>query len=175
MNDLTCQKCGSLNLRKLSLVYESGRAVSHSTSSGAGIGIGFGGIGVGVGGGSGRTTTHTTTSLRAAPPPKKRWGVFIGLAIICMFLTSVSWVFWLGPVVFGFLIRQAAAFDRNVWPSLYRQWDASYLCDRCGCMGIPQLSSAQITTAAVPDRALERPTIDVTPVDVKKTPPAIVD
>ncbi len=143
-----CGHCGGENIRKLSLVYESGLTFVNTSSRGVGVASG-GGIGIGVG----RTRgSHTTaTAQRAAPPQKKKYpGAVVALIITLLIVSAHLPVFLLGSLVCGVIIWQRVSFNRNTWPALYSRWDAEYLCERCGKMSVPASSVKQIKVVGQP-------------------------
>lgn len=139
--DLNCPKCKSENTQRLSTAFESGLSHTNSVSKGVGIGIGPDGIGVGVGAASTAGVAQTVASQRAAPPAKMTYlkplvGIFV-LSLIVVLIAGVVWkplgffgqLFWV--VGSGFYVYRAYQFNANTWPVLLKEWQNTFLCNRC--------------------------------------------
>lgn len=121
---MVCTECGSNDVRKLSLVFEHGLTL------------------VGARAGAGSTTRAralnvTAVSARAAPPRRKDASVQVALAIGCLLLGFAFHVLWIGAVVFGIAAFISIEWNNREWPALHAAWDAQYMCERCGAVGIP--------------------------------------
>ncbi len=154
---MVCQNCASLDLQKLSLVFEYGLSHIATSTGGVGVGVGMGGIGVGVGGGNTRGTQVSAIALRAAPPKQRTttaavWMVLCAIIAVFCFIsrseTAATYgVFFLAAAAGAFfMLRSTTQYNRDVWPGLWQAWDRSYLCLRCGTMAAPQLASAPAMT-----------------------------
>jgi hypothetical protein len=135
-----CGNCGSDSLKKLSLIYEGGFSATEGVSKGIGLTLG-GSLGVGAAKSVG--TSQTALSARVAPPAKKKVHVLI-------YLLGVFGLTWMmagfgeggapqlgvmGMLVVascGYVIYTAHMFNKNTWPSLWAEWDRSFMCERCG-------------------------------------------
>ena len=137
---MTCSDCHSPDLRKVSLIYESGLTISNSRSVGGGIGVGTGlGVGVGVGGGRSRGKHVTALAARLAPPEHEGVAGLILVTIIVVFVALGFHLYWAFAIAgltayFAFLgIRH----NLKVYPVLHARWAASFMCQRCGWIGVP--------------------------------------
>lgn len=158
VSSFQCTSCGSGDIQRLAIVYESGTSNIETTTHGSttGVGIGSGGrLGVGTAASSHRTSGTQMTELakRAAPPEQKTglgW-IAIGLIAAVVLAVIISWIVAV-PVLAGFvfLARQGMQYNSNVWPGLKSTWDRSWLCHRCGATFVPS-SAAQ---AVQPDNDL---------------------
>jgi hypothetical protein len=140
---MQCTQCGSEQTQRLEVIYEQGTTTIRTQSTSVGA-AGNGNFGAG-------TATTTTSGIqqtklasRAAPPQRKS-----KVGGVCLLLLGI-WLNWMGmhlndtgwlmlpgmaALAGGFLLLQrATAYNRDVFPPLYRQWQASWLCHRCGCI-----------------------------------------
>lgn len=100
-----CRSCGGDAYRKLSLIHESG---------------------------------DTTFPAKVPPPVRRRASGYLVLPI----LLGIVLIATLNPglMVLGVLTIAACVwhyykvrvYNRDQFPELYRKWDASYMCERCG-------------------------------------------
>lgn len=134
---MQCDKCGSDNTQRLEVVFENGTSNINTRSHSAGVGVGGT---FGVGGVTTKTTGTSQTTLggKAAPPPKKsyKW------AIISILFGLIFWnangdmsAMILGGLLMAagaYFIYVAASYNKNKWPILYRYWQESWLCHKCG-------------------------------------------
>ena len=134
-----CSQCGSEDIQKLSVVYETGTSIINTQTRGSstGIGIARGGIGVGTAVNSSRTRGTQTSELakRAAPPPAKMafgWIVLglVGGLLFAAFGAIPLAVFALG--LCGFLFHLGNRYNGTELPPLRDAWAKSWLCHRCG-------------------------------------------
>lgn len=147
-----CPSCKDENTQRLSLVYESGLSDVNTHSRGVGVGIGGGGIGVGVGGGKTRGTSQTKLSKKASPPNKKSYWRIVIIWFVCSIFTSQITVgansngISAGLSALIFLAASGAAlyfcyqtfkFNSDEWPVLVKNWQATFMCSRCGHNFIP--------------------------------------
>lgn len=137
--DLSCPKCRSGEVRRLSLVYREG--LSHVNTSTTGVGASFGGGGgLGVGAASTKGTHQSVLSQEAAPPERKKteaavlFAVITGLGLFATFSDFSGWtLFWLAAT--GLSINSTRLFMRyndEVFPSLKSTWERTFQCFRCG-------------------------------------------
>jgi hypothetical protein len=137
--ELSCGRCKSDNIQRLSSVYEGGISSINTKTKSSGIGIARGGIGLGLGRAKTKGTSQSAASLRAAPPPTRGYLkplalIFVGWFILLLmtqsqvmrslitvgsFAGAAAWVYF------------AFQYNANVWPPLKAIWDDSYLCNRC--------------------------------------------
>lgn len=133
---LICPKCQSDNSRKLSLIYQEN--VTHSTSTVRGS--------IGSKSAAAYKNETNTTSLGkiAAPPEKPKSNIFLILKII--FITWISIIvlnifkalfmiellmFVFFPIYLFWAVRKNILYSRK-YPRLYKKWDNSFMCQRCG-------------------------------------------
>jgi len=140
----------------LSLVYESGLTFTKSTTTGVGGGVG----GVGIGVGRSKGTQVTAVAMKAAPPLKRRFAGPMVLAFFCLLLVAASPVWLIGVAVGAGIAFSAIRYNSKRWPALYAQWDAMYMCERCGFIGVPALE------APAPPRPVE--TFDAQPLTTQQ-------
>jgi hypothetical protein len=138
----------------------------------------MGGVGVGVGKGGTRGTQVSATALRAAPPRQRTtsaalWMIIFGLIAFACFGGKA----WTAGVIFGALAfwafkvnQNVVTWNRTVYPGLWKTWDASYLCLRCGSMAPPV--AAFVTTAAQPINVTPQPELAMTPDAIVPPTPA---
>ena len=136
--DYQCDQCGATNIVAASVIYSQG---THSFS--------------------GRFSAGTTqsSSARAAAPPRARgyfrpflcWGAaafilflwtIVGLSSILQHPTTsalrpqtVALFLFIGIACFVAMVhgfRKVALYNREVYPRLYRDWEHTYVCKRCG-------------------------------------------
>lgn len=141
LTNLACIKCGSVEVRRLSLIYQEGLAIINTSSQTSGAAFGSGG-GASFGSASTRTTgtQQTALSKQAAPPVKKHtilWGIAAGILGI-MTLSGLS-SFSLSVLVFaglavlaGRMSLKAKAYNATTFPELHARWQQSFMCNRCG-------------------------------------------
>ncbi|MGH7637558.1 MAG: hypothetical protein ACREOK_07890 [Gemmatimonadaceae bacterium] len=100
-----CRSCGGDAYRKLSLIHDSG---------------------------------DTTPSVKAAPPERRRASGYLVLLIllgIVLIATLSPGLIVVGALTIAACVWQYYAvrvYNRDQYPELYRKWDASYMCERCG-------------------------------------------
>ena len=138
LNPYQCDQCGTTNIVAAPLLYEQGTR-SYSGPFHSGI-----------------SQSH---SAQAAAPPNPRgygrplllWGIpiyftfFLGLVGLSGILEHPRSIATSGNIVAGLLIlgvaciggmllkfRKIARYNREVYPRLYRNWEHTYICRRCG-------------------------------------------
>lgn len=146
---MICPNCSSENIQKLSFVYESGLSHIETRTRGSGVGVGFGGgglgVGVGVGGGRTKGTQISATAAKAAPPQRKKVVAAFIIALIGAFMLLGSLqhpgggtILALGvAAIAGWVFYSNSQFNAHTFPVLWQRWDASYMCNRCGSIGVP--------------------------------------
>src|ERR1039458_9994612 len=140
-----CPACRSQNTQRLSTVHMSGLSQFSAVTGG----IGWTGSSA-IGGAWTTGTSQTQLSAISAPPPKKSYrngllllflspllaaivaeAVFLiaqrmfGASLIYEQLATISF-FGLEIVAITVLLR-AFAFNKNIWPGLFREWHLSFL------------------------------------------------
>jgi hypothetical protein len=113
-----CPRCGSAEIRKLSLIYQTGLPANAE-----------------------RKPAHEAAlSKQAAPPTKKpavMWVVaafmFVIVAVAMLWssraMTAMAFLFL--AIAIGFAVR-AMTYNSMVFPRLHDQWERSFMCNRCG-------------------------------------------
>src|SRR5262245_26473782 len=136
LESIACTKCGSSEVRRLSLIYEEGLSHSATQSQTA-----FGGAAFGSTASTFSTgTSQTALSKKAAPPTKQHtilWALLVGFLGFCTLAGVVNFSFW--ALVFGGLTYLAAmktlkakAYNAAVFPGERARWERSFMCNRCG-------------------------------------------
>lgn len=131
-----CEKCGSENTQRLQMIYDGGTQDINATSHTAGVGSISGALGLS---GSVTKTAGTSRSVlaqKAAPPEKRTMKALIILTLAGFFCLQGR----LGVAIVGMLmigigsggIYKAIQFNTQQWPSLYRRWLDSWMCQKCG-------------------------------------------
>jgi hypothetical protein len=133
---IICPKCQSNNSRKLSLIYQEN--VTHSTSTVRGS--------IGSKSAAAYKNQTNTTSLGkiAAPPEKPKSNIilifktifitWIGIIVFTIFKALVLielLIFLVFPIYLFWALRKNILYSRK-YPKLYKKWDNSFMCQRCG-------------------------------------------
>lgn len=135
-----CSNCNSADIRKLSLVYESGLSFVDTSTTG----VGFAGGGLGVGGAHTKGTHVTAISQKAAPPTKQSYGPAVFMLVATAMLALI-WHLWvIGVVLAIVMVVGTSDYNKKKWPPLYAAWDQKYLCGRCGAMMVPTLQAPKL-------------------------------
>ncbi len=123
----------------MQLVYENGASTTESTSRSFGL---FGST-KGIGLGSARTKTKgksiSTLAQKAAPPAKLPYKFYAICLFIAYLLLAESSLFG-GWFILGLLMLAVSCFflyfsyrfNKNNWPQKYKEWQALWLCHKCG-------------------------------------------
>ena len=150
-----CPACRSQHTQRLSMVHMSGLSQFSAVTGG----IGWTGSPA-IGGAWTTGTSQTQLSAIAAPPPKKSYRNGFLLLFLSPLLAAIvaEAAFLTAQRVFGTtliyehlatisffgleigaitLLLRVFAFNKNTWPKLFRQWQMSFLCRRCGRIFIP--------------------------------------
>ena len=146
-----CPRCGSEQVQKLSVIYESGVAVVDTTSAGYGIGATGQGLGGGFGAAATRGVQVTALAAKAAPPARRNTGRPAIWMLFCGFLPfMLHWFesnglspaappmvmyssFGIAALAFSILVSNSF-WNSTEWPKLYQHWERMYMCNRCGTM-----------------------------------------
>ena len=155
-----CEKCGSENVQRLEVVYESGTSFGSSTSSGSSSTKG-----TGRASGSSYQTEHSGTSygfsqsnLAASVAPPVKYSVFVtlvtsvfqtfGLSMICLLIGAFviyaggggfGWFFVIIGIIYFLVgcvqtprdVRNASKLSKE-YPEQYKIWQESWICHKCG-------------------------------------------
>jgi hypothetical protein len=142
-SEVACPQCGSENVRKLSIVFRDGMAVTQTSTGG----LIYGGGGAAAIGARSSGTAQSLASVGAAPPLRKRTGggwiacLVFGILILLAGLGSGSFgSIFFGVVMVGapvWMIVQTSKWNREVFPGLYAHWDATFQCGRCERRFVP--------------------------------------
>ncbi len=135
---LGCPKCTSTELRKLSLIFNEGRATVNAQRSATAVDLGGVPRATATAAATGRQ--QAALSKQAAPPQKKRWVAWSILAVVCIFGalgnigspgvgTVIAIVIAVLAIGFAIIGRR---YNTEVHPELLRRWERSFMCNRCG-------------------------------------------
>jgi hypothetical protein len=148
--ELQCQKCGSTDLRKVSLVYQDGLSQMKSRSRLVGLLFGAQGPGIVTGTSVRHGIQQTELSKSLNPPGKWSYAKLVagsfGLTCLALFAyivfasastppvstLPVKLYVFLAPIVFVALVAVFWRHNHLVHPRQYAEWDRSLLCQRCG-------------------------------------------
>jgi hypothetical protein len=116
--ETTCPRCGSPDVRQLSLIHVTGLPTAAR---------------------NGRVA-QSALSRSAAPPVKKHAVLWSLLSVVAAVVATTTFaVGGSGPVVVAAVAVLAAAFavraaryNAKVYPELRRLWERSFMCTRCG-------------------------------------------
>ena len=151
-----CPACNSQNTQRLSTVHMSGLSQFSAVTGG----IGWTGAPA-IGGAWTTGTSQTQLSAIAAPPPKKSYRNGLLLLFLSPLVAAIvaEVAFLIAQRVFGTtliyeqlatisffaleigaiaLLLRVFAFKKNIWPRLFREWQMSFLCRRCGQIFVPE-------------------------------------
>jgi len=142
--DMACVSCRSVDIQKVSVVYEAG--VSYIDTRSAGVGIGFGGPAVGRA--RNRGTQKSALSLKLSPPQERKIGGQISAFVACAFFGVAFHVLWGVDIILAIVAFQRWNWNNSVFPGLLSRWEAQYMCQRCGWVGI--LANATSTNRVDP-------------------------
>lgn len=139
-----CLCCGSSNVQRCEMIFNSGVTMSSGTSRSVGIGVGSGGsIGVGIAGGSSSSVAMTNLAQIAAPPAKKTLKYWVLMSIVCFMLSmnslSIGYSgvilmvpFLLMSAVGVFFVLRTMNYNKHDHKILYREWSRTWMCLQCG-------------------------------------------
>lgn len=162
---MDCPACGSSQVQKMSMAYESGVTRTKTTSRSGpqsilGSSYGPGGVTTSSGTLSGSTTETTQVAItdfakRAAPPKEMGSGCF-GVGCVTLLVATglgfyagvksndpqaggglVLAAVCVGFLVFVFLAIRAFRYNRTVFPRLWDSWNRSWICAACGKVFTP--------------------------------------
>lgn len=148
--ELQCQKCGSIDLKKVSLIYQDG--LSQDKSRSRLIGLLFGGSGPVIVTGTSVKQGILQSELSKSLNPPARWSyaklvggsfvltcvalfayvIFVSASAPPVSTLPVKLYVFLAPVAFIFLAALFWRHNNLVYPRQYASWDRSFLCQRCG-------------------------------------------
>lgn len=132
---MKCPKCSSDNTQRLQVVYEHGTQIIRTTSSTVGGGYG-GAFGVGTAHTTTQGAAQSTMAQKSAPPAKKQisWLIILILIGLLCLLGGAGWKFFGVAicVASAYGIHLATTFNKEQWPALYKTWEESWVCNKCG-------------------------------------------
>ena len=142
-NVFECPYCQSENIQSYNIAYASGFSNVSGVTTGVGVGM-SGRVGVGVGNTVG--TQQTVLSMMATPPKKKSTtslfimgtlGIYFGLGLVLLVsgLSKSNWslLLYIGAyAILIYAIHRRTVWNRTVYPQLWRDWERTYICLRCG-------------------------------------------
>jgi hypothetical protein len=156
--DLRCPKCNGTDLKKVSLAYQEGLyRVDTSTRLSAAL-VGGSGPDLAVGHATTHASHQSALSKQLSPPVKWSYlkvGAWSVLAFLC-----IGWlVFYVNTVttnssnvlsfpltafgliscgIFVLLLFLVWRHNHSTYPQQYARWDSSFVCLRCGAIGLQQ-------------------------------------
>lgn len=136
VDTICCPECGSDNVQRYSVAYQSG--VSDVTSNT--VGVGFNGK-VGVGAAQTNSVSVSAMAASTAPPEKKSviktFLIFGFLSVILQVLIKEILPNFLGFIsIVAYLLGPYMAYsnykwNNEVWPELRDEWERSWVCLKC--------------------------------------------
>ena len=151
--DLRCAKCGSTDLKKVSLAYQEGLFHVDTRTRMLGLLFASGGPDVIVGRATTRGVQQSALSKSLVPPTKWSylklilWSAAISfmalVAYVRMVMTSpppvsslpVKTYAVVAPLVFIFLFLLTWRHNHSTYQKQCAQWNESFICGRCGTVG----------------------------------------
>ena len=155
---LSCPNCNSTYLTKFSLVYQKGLSSTVAHTRLRAVGVGASGPDLLVGKATTRALHQSALSQQLSPPVKWSYRKLIRWWAV-MFL-SIGWLIFyiniitrnssavLPPQLILFSQLSAATFllllvlfwshNQSAYKQRYRQWERSFLCQRCGTLTVPE-------------------------------------
>jgi len=148
--EFRCQKCGSTDLKKVSLVYQDGLSQVKTRSRLVGLLFGASGPGIVTGASVRRGVQQTELSKSLNPPAKWSYAKLVagsfGLTCLALFAyivfasasappvstLPVKLYVFLAPIAFVGLVAVFWRHNNLVYPRQFAEWDRSFLCQRCG-------------------------------------------
>ncbi|HEX6040127.1 hypothetical protein [Longimicrobium sp.] len=139
-----CPACHSQDIRRLQIIYREGSSTMQATTS-AGAARAYT---------SG--TQQTLLSRGAAPPEKKKvGGLVVGVVLGALFLLGgmsspgAGLLFGLALAgICGWLLKQALDYNGQEFPRLFKRWENTFMCNRCGEHFIPATLTAPAIAGA---------------------------
>ena len=150
--ELQCQKCGSTDLKKVSLVYQDGLSQVKTATRMGGFVLGQSGSGLFFGRAKTRGVQQSDLSTALNPPTKwsyirlAGWAFAVSCASLLAYIVfasastppvstlPVKLFVYLAPPTLLFLLALFWRHNHLVYPRQYAQWDRTFLCRRCGAV-----------------------------------------
>lgn len=148
--ELECPKCGSIDLKKVSLVYQDGLSQMKARSRLVGFLLGTSGPAIVTGTAVKHGILQSELSRSLNPPVKWSYPKLVAgsFAVTCFALVAyvifvsasappvstlpVKLYVFLAPIAFIFLAALFWRHNNLVYSRQYAAWDRSFLCQRCG-------------------------------------------
>jgi fatty acid desaturase len=145
-----CQKCGSTDLKKVSLVYQDGLSQTKSRSRLVGLLFGAQGPGIVTGTSVRQGVLQSELSKSLNPPTKWSFTKLVAGSFVLTCLALFAYIVFasasappvstlpvklyvfLAPVAFLFVAFATWRHNHLVYPRAYNKWDRSFICQRCG-------------------------------------------
>jgi hypothetical protein len=118
-------------------LYEGGLSQLKGSQTGIGFGIGRDGGSVGIGSSKPKGTNQSVLSKKAVPSSKKeplQGGVLLSVGAMLINQAAPGNLTIVLLLIVGGALHVFANVRHNwlVFPGLFREWDASFLCLKCG-------------------------------------------
>lgn len=141
-----CSECGSDNVQRVSMAFESGISTVESKTRG----VGLAGGGIGVGAAKTKGVQQSALSQRLSPPRKKglKWAIIsiiFGFIILGAASGGGKLLGLLLMVIGGLMGYMAFRFNKSDYPALLNKWQSSFYCNVCGSMFQPNVVLAATT------------------------------
>lgn len=139
MSKFCCPNCGSENIQKMQIVYQSGTGTRSSVTTyenRAGYTM------------ESETNEQHSTNLAASVAPPNKKETHFGFTIICGIVSAYfiyclfqhfSWFDLIVGGIAGLLAfggyessMEVSAWNENEYPKLYEEWANSFICHKCG-------------------------------------------
>jgi hypothetical protein len=153
--DLSCPKCNSTDLKKVSLAFQSGLYRTDARTRLRGVVVGEGGPNVVVGRATTRGIQQTELSKHISPPAKWSYVKPIGWSGVVTLIALVLYVQYVmaspvpasslpvklyvvfAPLVLFLLVGIVWRHNHSAYKQKYARWNESYICERCGMVFEP--------------------------------------
>lgn len=146
---LACPKCATPDVRKLPLIFREGLSSVDTRTRAVGVAAGRGA----VLGARTQGTSQTVLSQGASPPvPRDTGGAALATLVIAGVLGVIfgqthallGWVAFIGGafLLHRFLVGPIKLWNAVEFPKLYRRWENTFLCTRCGERFVHELELA---------------------------------
>ena len=157
--ELRCPKCGSVDLKKVSVAYEEGLYQVGTRTRLRGLVLGSDEPSVFVGRAKTRGSQQTERSIRLRPPVKCSYGKAVLWFALVLLVSLIGYVHMVmartyvvssapGEVLAFALLALLGAALVIVWrhnhftyPRALKTWDRSFVCGRCGVVSKQNLNS----------------------------------
>lgn len=148
--ELECPKCGSIDLKKVSLVYQDGLSQMKARSRHFGFLLGTAGPAIVTGTSVKHGILQSELSESLNPPARWSYAKLVGGSFVLTCFALFAYVIFvsasappvstlpvklyvfLAPVAFVVLAALFWRHNNLVYPRQYAAWDRSFLCQRCG-------------------------------------------